>query len=559
MQTAIKYGKSWWKPQDTKEISAIKEIDSSIFEDQTTGIPVQIYDCFPIVKELNLDGDNYAIPVGKGKVFIKLIYDGQEYECDITKKIEKKGQKVYPRVVLHFNKELMRVFRQLFKESWEYILAQKELFEEEREKRSRQTGKIVKQYISLPEEYMAYIEFRYISYDTYEIKCTKDSQFEPINIEDSSLEEIEEMQIDEVRMMQELDANKILNIHDYISSKGLHYQLSDIHNFYLSLRAKPFVILSGISGTGKSKLVRTFAEAIGAQYELIPVKPDWSDATDLLGYRDINNNYHDGKLTKIIKEAIQIPHMPHIICIDEMNLARVEYYFSDFLSLIESRERDEKGSIITDDFGGDLEDLYIPDNIYIVGTVNMDETTFQFSKKVLDRANTIELSEVDLTYDFGEADREEVKALAVHNDALKSEYLLMQDCRAHKELAIEVIHQLTEINEKLKRCQMHFAYRVRDEVIFYMIYNERYQLLTRDEAFDYQLLQKVLPRINGTSTAIKDLLISLLEYCLNPGEDVEDMMLLETFSDKTRYPKSAYKLREMIRRFEEDGFTSFWF
>ena len=133
------------------------------------------------------------------------------------------------------------------------------------------------------------------------------------------------------------------------------------------------------------------------------------------------------------------------------------------------------------------------------GTVNMDETTFQFSKKVLDRANTIELNEVNLAYSF-EEEGEEVQPIAIHNEALRSEYLILRDCKEQADLASRVIDQLIVLNEILTPCQMQFAYRVRDELVFYMVYNEIYELMREEEAFDYQLLQKVLPRINGTST-----------------------------------------------------------
>jgi len=125
----------------------------------------------------------------------------------------------------------------------------------------------------------------------------------------------------------------------YIRSKGYTYLDDLIKNFYLALKSKPFVILAGTSGTGKSKLVRLFAEAIGAtpeneRFKLISVRPDWSDSTDLLGYRDLNGEFHAGVLTNIIIKALDNPNYPYIVCLDEMNLARVEYYLSDILSIM---------------------------------------------------------------------------------------------------------------------------------------------------------------------------------------------------------------------------------
>ncbi|WP_309245292.1 McrB family protein [Clostridium estertheticum] len=191
-------------------------------------------------------------------------------------------------------------------------------------------------------------------------------------------------------------------MYKYITSKGFYYTKNLITNFYLSLKTKPFVILSGISGTGKSKIVELFAQAVGAnrdnqRFKLVPVRPVWSDATDLLGYRNIENKFVPGIIIDVAYEAMKNIDKSYFLCLDEMNLARVEYYFSDILSTMETRNiKDDE--IITQSllsraqFGKDERaydkygDAYIPQNLYIIGTINMDENTFPFSKKVLDRA-----------------------------------------------------------------------------------------------------------------------------------------------------------------------------
>ena len=200
--------------------------------------------------------------------------------------------------------------------------------------------------------------------------------------------------------------NLVNHIHSYIKSKGFYYKKEEVINLFLSLKTKPFVILSGISGTGKTKMVQWFAESLGAteengQFHLIPIRPDWNDGSDLLGYKDIKGDFVEGPLTRIIKQANESLHLPYFVLLDEMNLARVEYYFSDILSVMESRKWQD-GQIVTSHLlskemtGYDF-DLKIPSNLYIVGTVNMDETTHPFSKKVLDRANTIEFNRVELS------------------------------------------------------------------------------------------------------------------------------------------------------------------
>ncbi|WP_336245742.1 MrcB family domain-containing protein [Paenibacillus apiarius] len=208
-------------------------------------------------------------------------------------------------------------------------------------------------------------------------------------------------------------ADELQRIQAYIRHKGFSYPEHLIENFYLSLKTKPFVILAGVSGTGKTKLVKLFAEALGAtagnqQFTLIPVRPDWSDPSDLLGYKDLSGAFRPGPLALVLEEAMKPENRrkPYFVCLDEMNLARVEHYFSDVLSVLETQEWQGERIVTTrllqpemlsqEEDRARFGDLHIPDNVYLVGTVNMDETTHPFSKKVLDRANTIEFNYIEL-------------------------------------------------------------------------------------------------------------------------------------------------------------------
>ncbi len=373
---------------------------------------------------------------------------------------------------------------------------------------------------------------------------------------------------------------KLKAIKKYINSQGYIYSVDIIDNFYLSIKTKPFVILAGTSGTGKTRLVRLFAEAIGAfangRYKQIAVKPDWSDSTDLFGHVNLENKFVPGAIVEFIKKAADDSNkLPYILCLDEMNLARVEYYFSDFLSVIETR--DKKGDeIITDKlipkscYSGDntaeglYSDLMIPENLYIVGTVNMDETTFPFSKKVLDRANTIEFSQVN--FDLPDAhDTEDVEPVKVENDFLRSKYLkLRTDCIDRWEDVKKINDKIKEINTILAKGDAHFGYRMRDEIIFYMLYNEEFRLLPKEEAFDNQIMQKVLPRIQGSSESTANLLRELFKLCAGPytsKNDKSDARKMEAYladGGTANYPKSAKKICMMLRRYEDDDFTSFW-
>lgn len=370
-----------------------------------------------------------------------------------------------------------------------------------------------------------------------------------------------------------LNPHKMINhISKYIESKGFIFDDEDIANLYLSMKTKPFVLMAGISGTGKSKLIQLFANAIGAnsengRFRLISVKPDWNDGTELFGYIDINGNYVPGLLTEIAYEANQIENKnnPYIICLDEMNLARVEYYLSDYLSLIETRFNydDEikterifpKGYFMKKN---EYQDVYLSDNIIIVGTVNMDDTTFSFSEKVLDRANTIEFSKVNL--ELLEFNYRDIEPKYLNNSNFKTSYLTIKDAvEADSSFVTNINNKIIDIYNIMKKYNRHFGYRIRDEIIFYMLENKNCNnLIDENRAFDYQLLQKILPRINGSDYEIKLLLIDLFNY-LNPFNQIYDTL---GYLDNLDISNSSYKLTsnkiiEMLRSYE-NGYVSFW-
>ncbi|MED3382661.1 DUF3578 domain-containing protein [Bacillus tropicus] len=359
-----------------------------------------------------------------------------------------------------------------------------------------------------------------------------------------------------------LDQQSIIeHVSSYIQSKGFFYEKKDLINFFLSLKTKPFVILSGISGTGKTKIVQWFAESLGAteengQFTLIPVRPDWSDSSDLLGYVNLQGEFQERPLIKVLENADANPNRPYFVVLDEMNLARVEYYFSDFLSVIESRKWKD-GKIVTSPVLPELitnKRVIIPSNVYIIGTVNMDETTHPLSKKVLDRANTIEFNTVNLDYFNFLMDVEEKEAETVSNSSLATKYLHLKECfKENEDLVRNISNILIEINKILESVGAQVGYRIRDEICFYMAYNEQGKLLSFDEALDYQIYQKILPRLAGSDGRTEEVLKQLYVLCANEEYDSGN-----NDTSYAQYPRSANKLSHMLRRFEYDGFTSFW-
>lgn len=371
------------------------------------------------------------------------------------------------------------------------------------------------------------------------------------------------------------------SIKNYIAAKGFTFDEGLVENYYLSLKSKPFVILAGTSGTGKTRLVRMFAEAIGAtsqngRYKLVSVRPDWSDSSDLFGHVNLNDKFIPGAIIDFVKQAELDSRNPYFLCLDEMNLARVEYYLSDILSIIETREYVD-GKVTTDPlitenyYGADASArgkygvVRIPENLYIIGTVNMDETTFPFSRKVLDRANTIEFSTVELLANFDSTGRE-AKAIFADNTFMKAEYVFFNQCASDKDFVEEVCIELQDINKILEKANAHVGYRVRDEIVFYMLNNKNADnLLTRNQAFDHEIMQKILPRIQGSSASVKTMLCELFKYCAGDYEsyqtesdDVSAKMMAAANKETCKYKESAKKIAFMVRRFEEDGFTAYW-
>lgn len=195
----------------------------------------------------------------------------------------------------------------------------------------------------------------------------------------------------------------------------------------------------------------------------------------------------------------------------------------------------------------------------------MDETTFPFSKKVLDRASTIEFNEINLDYSFDNIEDNCLDEKRVYDNALlKSSYISLGECKEHKEIALKVIGQLKEINEILMGANYHFAYRVRDEIVFYIINAVTSELMTYEKAMDYSINQKILPKITGSNKEVMEIRIKLFNNLNETKYSYDDIAYgnvelkeLEAIENKA-YEVSSNKIIYMIKRYIRDGFTGFW-
>ena len=359
-----------------------------------------------------------------------------------------------------------------------------------------------------------------------------------------------------------------------MESRGFLITTGELANFYLALLASPLVIMTGISGTGKSRLPRLFSEFIGAEFLPIPVKPQWDDSSDLFGYTSsLNQNaFVKGEVTTALERALEDLSRPSIVLLDEMNLAAVEHYFSDFLSVIETRVRSNTG-IVTDAISIDLpplqrgvrdpyaslRNLCIPSNLRVVGTANMDETTRSFSPKVLDRAYSIEFGDVDLTAfpkiasnsPSNRPFNQVAERLVDPNNPLT----VGEGYTSQTELFDDIAGLVEEIRMILAPAGLSFGYRPRDATCLYMWHWEHdglEEILPRNSALDNCILQKVLPKIYGQGERLRESLETLEQWL--QGESVRGLE-----ADPTRkFLRSSDRVKRMRERLEEDGATTYW-
>jgi len=369
----------------------------------------------------------------------------------------------------------------------------------------------------------------------------------------------------------------------YVRKKGFHFEPWQIACYVTALRTKPFVILAGVSGTGKSKLPALIAEATGGVSRLVPVHPDWTDSAEIIGYKNLQGSFQPGHLMQFIKEA-QSPDnniIQHVCIIDEMNLARVEHYFAEVLSRIEDRRKTADGyasdPLASPELDEPWRSLGITANLAIVGTVNMDESIHGLSKKVLDRAFTLELSDIDLKIRNTALQSVEPPPWPLAKwqpRAIRLGELI--DLESDENAMIEkVITVLTEINGILRQAQLQIGYRTRDEVALFVLHALEYKESFKTtkgvpvDPLDLALLMKILPRISGGSMPIRNTVLGLLNWSNNGQKIVSEQDAEPIFEqwksngqpeslDDANYPRMTARLCLMWDRLKNEGFTSFW-
>ena len=432
--------------------------------------------------------------------------------------------------------------------------------------------------------------------------------------------------------------------------------LDEIYNYHFyieAIKSKPFLLLAGISGTGKSRIVREFAfkscpnylqdkdGTTPGNYCMIEVKPNWHDSTELLGYYSrlgSKPGYQFTKFVKFLVKAKMYPNVPFFVCLDEMNLAPVEQYFAEILSILETRkvvigedgnktikteaiidaehfkalgkiggfapnftDRDIYMKLYDIDTESDIDEavgeridlktegLTLPDNVVIIGTVNMDDTTHQFSRKVIDRAITIEMNGGNLRNMFGGSKNLEYlpdeKQKEWQNAFIRRYVTADEVLEAHSDVAKELVEklpaQLEEINKALKGTPFEVSYRVLNEltIMVGVMLDEGKEL---DDAIAQSvnniLLMKILPRIEGDAemfalsreykTKVGITYDNRLEWLKELAPDIKETLTDTESGDddteeradavKEHQPTAKDKIQEMIDRLNNQEFTRFW-
>jgi hypothetical protein len=372
-----------------------------------------------------------------------------------------------------------------------------------------------------------------------------------------------------------------------IAATGFHFEPWQIATYVTALRTKPFVILAGVTGTGKSQLPALVAKGTGSSYNLIAVRPDWTDSADVIGYSDLQKTFIPGAVLRDAQRAAAHPDTLYTSILDEMNLARVELYFAEVLSFIEGRDRMTGGGfqsrpLVGRELGGDdahWSEVRLPPNFAIVGTVNMDESSHGFSRKVLDRAFTIELSDVDLGVWRPSVAREAADAEVWPASAWYPRATRLSDLGAisvdDEQQIDSVISTLQALNALLVEAQIQVGYRTRDEIALFMLHAVEIDDAFRTAAgakvdpLDLALQMKILPRIIGGSLPVQRAVIQMLGWAI-AGEPFRNeeaaSVAVAKWTDGgrpstiagARFPRTAARLALMWDRFTAEGHTSFW-
>ena len=370
-------------------------------------------------------------------------------------------------------------------------------------------------------------------------------------------------------------ASSVLNVPELNSDMrkaGYRISSSMLLNYVSALITKPFVILTGLSGSGKTKLAEAFAAWIcenDSQFRVIPVGADWTNRDPLLGYADAldRSNYvlpENGALSMLIEASKpENAGKPYFLILDEMNLSHVEKYFADFLSVMESNgfiHLHSSSALV----GGVPSRIQLPPNLFIVGTVNIDETTYMFSPKVLDRANVIEfrVSESQMEEFLSSPMRVDVSQLKGAGASVAKWFVEKAGTKQIQSSELQELNkEILRFFNQLKTLGAEFGYRSAYEIArFAGVVQMLNDDVSINEVIDGAVIQKLLPKVHGSRRKLEPVLIRLAGICLHNEEEAETYLKQPVGNDgslSSKYPLSLEKIKRMYQNAVANGFASF--
>ena len=347
------------------------------------------------------------------------------------------------------------------------------------------------------------------------------------------------VKVDEVKKIEELSADDLSTFRAQLAAAGLQYDEAFVRRFFAAVQAKQFVVLTGLSGSGKTQLAIQFCAFVAkGRHAIVSVGADWTNNEKMLGYLDAVNcgKYvrPESGVLDLVLQASRDPDRPYVLVLDEMNLSHVERYFADFLSAMES-----KGDLKLHGGKGPVDGVpptvKMPENLWVIGTMNVDETTYMFSPKVLDRAQVLEFR----------VKAEDMKAFLDGKQAAAAA-------------------ALNGFFPELAKVGAEFGYRTAGEFCSYV---EKAIALGSpiDEAVDTAIMQKLLPKLHGSRRQLERPLEALWKLCLKPdiAASVETLAKAEgeidvfPYGNNCKYPISGEKIARIYKNAKNNGFASY--
>lgn len=354
----------------------------------------------------------------------------------------------------------------------------------------------------------------------------------------------------------------LLEIFQQLQAAGYQISLEEFLNVLLSLHTRPFVIFSGRSGTGKTSLTEIIASLFDWHYFRVAVSPAWTDPADLLGFvSPLSHERVSGALDELLLDEAE----DVLLCLDEFNIAKVEHYFSDFISAMDNTQNNSFWTPLRNLDRQSMQQtttLRLPSRLRIIATMNFDDSVQSITPRVLDRANVIEF---DVINENGLIVERSLNWAVLRQSRFRWPWngeILPSD-----EVVIKMIRKIWP---SLRNSRGQFSHRVAQEIYRYVLlgqpfgtYFERNDEEQRNALMDHQIAQRILPKFHGTASnrdimALMRLLTVIMDQSMNDSDPMDQRKIIDEARNRNIFPKTVEKIDQLVTTYSEDGYASFW-